>query len=102
MIRRRVANVIKGFSRDRDHMRLEKFERVRGFDVERKLLRRPAENSLPNLTPLGANRNFSTNGSDCVSAGIFKRDMPVGAVAFCDCGTRKPVTGRALRLINFL
>jgi hypothetical protein len=33
MIRGRVANVIKGFSRDRDHMRLTNFECVRGFDT---------------------------------------------------------------------
>ena len=52
MIGRRVANVIKGFSRDRDHMLLANFERVRGFDAEWKLLRRPTEDSLPNLAPL--------------------------------------------------
>jgi hypothetical protein len=33
MIRGRVANVIKGFSRDRHHMRLTNFECVRGFDT---------------------------------------------------------------------
>jgi hypothetical protein len=41
MIRGRVANFIKGFSRNRDHMWLKNFERVRGFDAEWKLLRRP-------------------------------------------------------------
>ena len=53
MIRGRVANVIKSFSRDCDHTRLANFERVRGFDAERKLLRRPAKHYLPNLTTLG-------------------------------------------------
>ena len=43
MIRRRVANVIKGFSRDRDHMRLTNFESMSGFDTEREALRRPTE-----------------------------------------------------------
>ena len=43
MIRGRVANVIKGFSRDRDHMLLVNFECVRGFDAEWKLLRRSTE-----------------------------------------------------------
>jgi hypothetical protein len=39
MISGGVANVIKGFSRDRDHMLLANFECVRGFDGEWKLLR---------------------------------------------------------------
>ena len=77
MIRGRVANVIKGFSRDRDHMRLSNLERVRGFDAERKLLRRPTENSLPNLAPLRANGNFGANRSNTVAVGILKRDVNV-------------------------
>ena len=70
MIRRRVANVIKGFARDRDHMRCANFKRVRGFDAEWKFLRRPAKHCLPNLAPLWANRNFGANRSGVVSAGI--------------------------------
>jgi hypothetical protein len=42
-------------------MLLANFERVRGFDVERKLLRRPAKDCLPNLAPLWANGNFRAN-----------------------------------------
>jgi hypothetical protein len=53
MIRWRVTNVIKGFSRDCDHVRLANFERVRGFDVEWKPLCRPPENNLPQFAPLG-------------------------------------------------
>jgi hypothetical protein len=52
MIGRRVANIIKRFARHRDYMWLTKFERVRGFDAEWKVLRRPIEYCLPNLTPL--------------------------------------------------
>ena len=70
MIRRRVANVIKGFARDRDHMRCANFKRVRGFDAERKLLRRAAENNLPQFARLWVNRNFGANRSGVVSAGI--------------------------------
>jgi hypothetical protein len=84
MIRGRVANVIKGFSRNRDHMRLTNFERVRGFDAEWKLLCRPPENNLPQFAPLGANRNLSANGSDRVSGGIFKRNVNVAVcLHFC-------------------
>jgi hypothetical protein len=70
MIRRRVANVIKGLSRDRDHMRIANSERVRGLDAEWKLLRRPAKHNLPNLTPLGANGDLGANRSNAVAVGI--------------------------------
>ncbi len=58
MIRGRVANVIISFSRDRDDMLLAHFKRVRGLDCEWKLLRRPAEHNLSNLTPFWANWNL--------------------------------------------
>jgi len=58
MIGRRVGNIIKRFARDCDDVLFANFERVRGFDTEWKLLRRPSEHCLPNLTPLWANRNF--------------------------------------------
>ena len=70
MIGRRVANVIKGFSRDRDHMRLANLDRMRGFYTEWKLLRCPTEYCLPNLTPLWANRNLGANSSDVVPVGL--------------------------------
>src|SRR5437762_6476630 len=84
MIRGRVANVIKRFSSDRDHMRLAKFERVSGLDAEGKLLRRPAENSPPNLTPLWTNGNLCADGSHSGTIGISKRDVYV-TVCFHFC-----------------
>src|SRR5882724_3712402 len=79
MIRWRVADVIISLSRHRDEMRLANFERVRGLDAERKLLRRPAKHCLPNLAPLWANGNFRANRSGVVSGGIYERDMNVPA-----------------------
>ena len=77
MIRGRVANVIKGFSRDRDHMRLAKFERVSGFDTEWKLLRRPSEHCLPNLTRLWVDGNLGADSSHAVAPGILKRNVQI-------------------------
>jgi hypothetical protein len=58
MIGGRVCKIVKCFARNRDDMRLANFEPVRGFDTERKFLRRPAENSLPNLASLWVNGNL--------------------------------------------
>src|SRR5207244_4338546 len=84
MIRGSVANVIKGFSRDRDHTLLVNFECVRGFHAVWKLLRRPAEHCLPKLTPLWANGNLSADSSHTASVGILKSDVNV-AVRFDFC-----------------
>lgn len=54
---------VKGSSRDRAYMRLANLERVRGFDTEWKLLRRPAKHSLSNLAPCWANGNLGTDSS---------------------------------------
>ncbi len=81
MISRRVCDVIERFARHRNYVRLAKFKRVRGFDVERKLLRRPAKHNLSNLAPLWANGNFGANRSDVVSAAIYK----------CECRRRLPL-----------
>ncbi len=70
MIRWRVANIIKSFSRDRDDMLLVNFEPGRCFDTEWKLLCRPARDSLANLTPLWANGNFGANRSNTIAIGI--------------------------------
>jgi hypothetical protein len=70
MIRGRMANVIKGFSRDRDHMLLVNFECGRGFDAEWKLLRRPSKHRLPNLALLRANGDFGADSSNVVTIGI--------------------------------
>jgi hypothetical protein len=51
MIGRRVANIIKRFARHRDYMRLVNFEIVRGFDAERKLLRRPSKQQPATTSP---------------------------------------------------
>src|SRR5947208_12399903 len=77
MIGRRMANIIKPFARHRDDMRLANFQPVRSLDAEWKLLRCPTEYWLPNLTPLGANRNLGANRSEVVSGGIFKREVKV-------------------------
>src|SRR2546423_2822667 len=92
MIRWRVRKIVKRFAGNSDDVRPNNFERVRGFDREWKLLRRPAKHCLPNLVPLWANGNFRANRSDVVSGGIYKRDASV-AVCFhfyvnntpCEC-----------------
>jgi len=84
MIGRRVANIIKRFAPNCDYMRLANLQRVRGFDAEWKLLRRPTEHNLPELTPLRANGDLGTNRSDFVSCGILKRDVNI-AVRFHFC-----------------
>src|SRR4030095_8850475 len=72
MVRRRVANVIKGFTRDRDHMQFARFEFLGCLETERKALRSPTENSLANLTPLRSNGNFGANRSHLVAGGVLK------------------------------
>jgi hypothetical protein len=84
MIRRRVGNIIKRFARNGDDVLIANFQRVRGFDVEWKLLRRPAKHNLSNFTPLWANRNFGADRSNVVSVGIGKRDVNI-AVCFHFC-----------------
>ncbi len=82
MIGRRVCNVVERFADNGDDVLLANFERVRGFDTERKLLRRPAKHCLPNLTPLWANGNFGAHSSN-VFGGILRRNFsqPTGADA---------------------
>jgi hypothetical protein len=89
MIGRRVANIIKRFACHRDDMRLVNFKRVRGFDIEWKLLRRPTKDYLPNLTPLWAYRDFGANRSNVVSSGIRKGDVNL-AVCFHSCVNNAP------------
>ena len=104
MIRWRVGNVVKRFACDGDYMLLDNFERVSGFDPERKLLRCPAKHCLPNVAPLWANGNLGANRSGVVSSGIYKRDVmspsastfastmrPVSAYHFCSDGIRASV-----------
>src|SRR5436190_18419738 len=84
MIGGRMRNIIEGFASDRDHMRLTKGELLGRFQTEWKVLRRPTKNGLPNLAPLRADRNFGANSSNCVSGGIFQRNVNV-AVCFHFC-----------------
>ena len=76
MVRGRVSNIVERFTRNRDYMRLANFERVRGFDVEWKRLRRPTENSLPNLAPLLLRRHSFL----CVARQIHIRPYPFPCV----------------------
>src|SRR6266480_1562845 len=89
MIRRRVSNFVERFTRNSDYMRLTNLERVRGFDAEWKLLRRPAKHSLPDLTPLWADGNLGANRSNVVAVGIYQRDVNV-AVCFHSCINNVP------------
>ena len=91
MIRWRMCNIVKRFADNGDDVLLANFERVRGFDAEWKLLRRPAKHYLPNLTPLWANWNFGADSSNVVSVGICKRDVNV-AVASTFASTMRPVS----------
>src|SRR5882672_5210478 len=76
MIGWRVGNVVKGFARNGDDV-LGNCKVVHALDREWKLLLRPAEHHLSNLTPFWANGNFGADRSDVVSAGIYKRDVNV-------------------------
>src|SRR5437899_5131385 len=77
MIRRRVLDIEKGLACDRDYMRLAYFEPLGFLETERKALRRPTENSLPKLTPYGADGNFGTNTSRFLALGISERERDV-------------------------
>src|SRR5947208_16086673 len=76
-IRRRVIDIKKGHACDRDYMLLSEFELLGCFETERKALRRPAENKLPKLTPLGADGNFRINTSRSLAVGIFEHKSNV-------------------------
>lgn len=79
MIRRRVIDIEKGLACDRDYMVLAHFELLGVLETERKALRCPTENSLPKLTPCGADGNFGTNTSRFVAFGVFeyKRNVTI-------------------------
>ena len=77
MVRRRVIDIEERLARDRDYMLLAHFEPLGRFETQRKALRRPGKNSLPKLTPLGADGNFSANGSHSLAVGIFEHERNV-------------------------
>src|SRR5213593_2708157 len=60
-------------------MLLAHLELLGFLERERKTLRCPTENSLPKLTPYGADGDFSTNTSRFLALGIFEHecDVPV-------------------------
>ena len=106
MIRRRVINIEKGLACDRDYMRLAHFELLGVLETERKALRRPTENSLPKLTPCGAEGNFGTNISRFLAFGIFEHEVmspsfstftptrrPVRLYHFCSAAILVSVSG---------
>ena len=76
-IRRRMVDIEKGHARDRDYVLLTEFEPLGCFETERKALRRPTENKLPKLTPLGADRNFGINTSRFLAVDIFEHESNV-------------------------
>src|SRR4029450_2428425 len=80
MIRRRVINIEKGLACDRDYMRPPHFELLVVLESERKALRRPTENSLPKLTPTGAEGNFGTTISIFFAFGVFEHERNVTIV----------------------
>jgi hypothetical protein len=82
-------------------MRLANLELFGCLETERKALRRPIENSLPNLAPLWADRNFSTNRSYCISSGVLKCEMNVAVVAMSSHHVTRP-TRRTLSLCRDL
>jgi len=84
VLRWRVANVIERLARDSDDVRLGNFERLCSFDVEGKLLRRPAKHNLPNFTPLWQNWNLGANSSHAAAVGILKCDVNIAVcLDFC-------------------
>ena len=77
MIRRRVIDIEKGLTCDRDYMRLAHFEPLGSLESERKARRRPTENSLPKLAPRGADGNFGPNTSLFLAVGILEHESDV-------------------------
>src|SRR5262249_710950 len=80
MIRRRVINIEKGLAWDRVYMRVAHFEPLGVLETEREALRRPTEDSLPKLTPTGADGNFGTNTSRFLAFDVFEHECNVTIV----------------------
>jgi hypothetical protein len=77
MIRWRVIDIEKRFARNGDDMRLADSKHFRRLETERKFLRSPTENRLPNLAPFLSNRNFGSDCSDLLSRCIFDGNMNI-------------------------
>src|SRR6516162_1082178 len=83
MICWRVGDVLKRFASNRDDV-LGNCKVVHALDCEWKLLRRPAEHNLSNLTPLWANGNFSADSSNVFAVGALKRKVNIAVcLHFC-------------------
>jgi len=92
MICWRVCDVVKGFARNGDDV-LGNCKVVHALDREWKLLLRPAEHNLSNLTPLRAYGNFGADSSGVLAVSILKRKVNV-TVCFHFCvndSTRKRI-----------
>src|SRR6266513_881857 len=76
-IRRRVIDIEERLACDRDYVLLAHFEPLGVLETERKALRRPTENKLPKLTPLGADRNLGINTSLFLAVGILEHESNV-------------------------
>ena len=79
----RVCNVVECFARNSDDV-LGNCKVVHALDREWKLLLRPAEHHLSNLTPFWANRNFGADSSGVLAVSILKRKVNI-AVRFHFC-----------------
>ena len=75
-----MTNIEKGLTCDRDYMLLAHLELLGFLETERKALRRPTENSLPKLTPCGADGNFGINTSGFLAFGVFEHKRNVTIV----------------------
>src|SRR5262249_12473619 len=83
MICWRVCDVVEGFARNSDDV-LSNRKVVHALDREWKLLRRPLEHNLSNLTPFWANWDFGTDSSGVFAVGVLKRKVNI-AVCFHFC-----------------
>src|SRR5438128_3285260 len=79
-IRRRVIDIEERFACNRDDVLLAHFELLGVLEAERKALRRPAENKLAKLTPVGADRNLDINTSRFLAVGIFEHKSNITVI----------------------
>src|SRR5207249_3732487 len=79
-IRRRVIDIEERFACDCDYVLLAKFEPLGVLETERNALRRPAENKLPKLAPIGADRNLGINSSRFLAVGIFEHKSNITVI----------------------
>ena len=83
MICWRVCDVVECFARNSDDV-LRNCKVVHALDREWKLLIRPPEHNLSNLTPFWANGNFGADSSGVLAVSILKRKVNI-AVCFHFC-----------------